>query len=132
MMKLSFCLRRRPGMDRQAFLAYWRETHAPLVRRHAQALGIRRYVQQHTLEGPLAAALAASRGGPEPFDGIAEIWWDDLASLERALAAPEARAASQALLEDEKKFIDLPRSPLWLSEEHVIVEEEEPWTSKDD
>jgi len=34
---------------------------------------------------------------------------------------PGAAEASTALLEDEKKFIDLARSPLWLNEEHVIV-----------
>ena len=121
MIKLSFCLRRLPGMSREAFQEYWLGTHGPLVRSHAKTLAIRRYVQQHTLESPLAAALAASRGGPEPFDGIAELWWDDAASLERVLADPAGRAASEELLEDEKKFIDLPRSPLWLSQEHAIV-----------
>ena len=30
-------------------------------------------------------------------------------------------AAGAALLEDEKTFIDLARSPLWFNEEHVIV-----------
>ena len=32
----------------------------------------------------------------------------------------EAREAGRLLLEDEAKFIDLPRSPLWLSREEVI------------
>ena len=33
---------------------------------------------------------------------------------------PEAREAGRKLLEDEAKFIDLPRSPLWLNREQVI------------
>ena len=33
---------------------------------------------------------------------------------------PEAREAGRELLEDEAKFIDLPRSPLWLNREEVI------------
>jgi hypothetical protein len=31
-----------------------------------------------------------------------------------------ARAAGALLLEDEKRFIDLSRSPLWWGTEHVI------------
>ena len=33
---------------------------------------------------------------------------------------PEAAAAGRMLLEDERKFIDLSRSPLWWGEEKVI------------
>lgn len=38
-----------------------------------------------------------------------------------ASPAPESQAAGLALLEDERKFIDLPRSPLFIGEEKVIV-----------
>jgi hypothetical protein len=34
--------------------------------------------------------------------------------------APAAADAGRLLLEDERKFIDLPRSPLWWGEEKVI------------
>jgi hypothetical protein len=34
---------------------------------------------------------------------------------------PAARAAGKILLADEKTFIDLPRSPIWLNREHEIV-----------
>ncbi len=33
------------------------------------------------------------------------------------------RAAGQLLLEDERNFIDLARSPLWYSEENVVIGE---------
>ena len=33
------------------------------------------------------------------------------------------RAAGTALLDDERRFIDLARSPLFLAEEHVVIEE---------
>jgi hypothetical protein len=35
-------------------------------------------------------------------------------------ATPERIAAGQALLEDERKFVDLPRSPLFFDEERAI------------
>ena len=93
MLKLIFCLRRLPGLSRDEFQRYWRETHAPLVRRHADALGIDRYVQVHAGHDDLGAALRAIRGAPEPYDGVAELWWKDRASFEAALALPAAQRA---------------------------------------
>lgn len=125
MLKLTFCLHRLPVLSREAFQRYWRETHAPLVRRHAAALGVVRYVQTHTGHDDYAAALRAGRGGPEPYDGVAELWWPDRASFEAALATPEAQEAGAALLEDERRFIDLVRSPLWIGEEYEVIAERE-------
>jgi len=38
-----------------------------------------------------------------------------------ATASPEGRHASLELLEDERRFIDLARSPLWIAEEVPVV-----------
>jgi uncharacterized protein (TIGR02118 family) len=121
MTKLVFCLRRLPHLSREEFQRYWRERHGPLVRSHAATLGIRRYVQTHTLEHPLNAALAASRAAPEPFDGVAELWWDDAGALAAATSTPEGQAAGAALLEDERRFIDHARSPIFVAEERPVV-----------
>jgi uncharacterized protein (TIGR02118 family) len=119
--KLVFPLHRRPELSREEFQRYWRETHGPLVRAHAETLGIRRYVQSHTLSTPVNDGLRASRDAPEDFDGVAELWWDSLDALAAAVATPEGQAASVELLEDERRFIDHARSPLWLSEEHEVI-----------
>lgn len=123
MIKLTFCLHRLPSLSREEFQRYWREQHAPLVASHAATLRIRRYVQMHSLADgdPVNAGLRASRGGPEDYDGVAELWWDSLDDLAAATASDEGRAASLALLEDERRFIDLARSPLWLGREHVVI-----------
>jgi uncharacterized protein (TIGR02118 family) len=123
MLKLTFCLHRLPHLSREEFQRYWRETHGPLVARHARALGIERYVQLHTGHDDLGAALRASRGAPEAYDGVAELWWRDRPTFEAALAKPEAQRAGAELLADEKRFIDLARSPLWLGEEHAVIGE---------
>jgi uncharacterized protein (TIGR02118 family) len=120
-MKLVFCLRRLPHLSRTEFQRYWRETHGPLVRHHAAALRVRRYVQVHTLDDPLQDALRATRGGPEAYDGVAELWWDSRADFEAALADPAARDAARALLEDERRFIDLAASPLFVADEHAVI-----------
>jgi hypothetical protein len=66
-------------------------------------------------------ALRASRGGPEAYDGVAELWWDDAEALAAATTTPDGRAAGLALLEDEQRFIDLARSPLFIATERPIV-----------
>jgi uncharacterized protein (TIGR02118 family) len=108
-------------MSRADFQRYWRETHAPLVADHAGALGIRRYVQLHTadLPGLHKSLQARNDGAPECYDGVAEIWFDSLDAL--GSDNPAKRQAAAELLADERKFIDLPNSPMWLAEEHVIV-----------
>jgi len=119
--KLVFALRRLPHLSREEFQRYWREVHAPLVRKHAETLGIRRYVQTHTLETPLNQATAASRSAPEEYDGVAELWWDSLESYAQSASSTEGRQAAIELLEDERRFIDHARSPLWLNEENPVV-----------
>lgn len=122
MIKLVFTLRRREGMTREEFQRYWREQHAPLVKRHSGTLHIRRYVQTHARDTDLDGLLAASRSSePGFYDGVAELWWDNLEDLVAAYSSDAGQAAGAELLEDEQRFIDLPRSPLWLGEENVVV-----------
>ncbi|MEA2638213.1 MAG: hypothetical protein QOE18_1270 [Chloroflexota bacterium] len=123
MIKLVFTLRRREDMTRVEFQRYWRERHAPLVKRHADALHIRRYVQVHGLDTDLDEAVAGARGSePRFYDGVAELWWDSLEELVAAFSSDAGQAAGGELLEDEKRFIDLPRSPLWFGEENVVID----------
>ena len=88
----------------------------------ARSLRIRRYVQSHTFDDPLYDGLRAARTGMhEPFDGIASLWWDSREELVAGMTSDDARRAGALLLEDERRFIDLPRSPLWWGEENVII-----------
>lgn len=119
MVKLTFALRRAPHLSREEFQRYWREQHAPLVEKHKEVLGIRRYVQVHTLDTPANAALRASRGAPPEYDGVAELWLDSA----EIRTTPEAARAGAELLEDERRFIDLESSPLWLSEEKPVIDD---------
>ena len=121
MIRLTFCLVRAAHLSREEFQRYWLERHGPLVRSLAPALGIKRYVQTHTLTTPVNDALRRGRGGPEAYDGVAELWWDSLEAITAAGATQEGRAAGRTLLEDERRFIDLARSPVWLAQEHPIV-----------
>lgn len=122
MIKLVFSLRRRPEMTREQFQAYWADEHASLVSRHAPALRIRRYVQTHARASELAAAQSSARGSePDFYDGVAELWWDSVEDVLAGVSTPAGQQAAIELLEDERRFIDLERSPLWIGEEFEVI-----------
>jgi hypothetical protein len=116
--KLVFCCRRCAELTTEEFQAYWRNSHADLVRSVRAAIPtMTRYVQNHTVFGALTDGVRDSRGTGEPYDGVAEIWIDFDATAED----PEAMAtAMQRLLNDELTFVDMPRSSVFLAEEHLI------------
>jgi len=108
MVKLIYVITRKPGLSVEDFQRYWRETHGPIA---ARIPGVRRYVQCHTLP-----ELYAGDRDP-PYDGAAELWFDDLESFRRAAGSPEVAAAR----EDERNFIDHSRVALIVTEEKPVV-----------
>jgi uncharacterized protein (TIGR02118 family) len=119
---IAFLLRRRADVDDAEFHRYWREDHGPLVQSFADALGIRRYVQLHSLDPALSAALRSSRDAePTQYDGVALISFDSVDALATAAATDAGRAAGAALLADERRFIDLEHSVIWLTDMYVVV-----------
>lgn len=121
MIKITFCLTRRAEFTRESFQTYWRETHGPLVASVKDVLRIRRYVQTHSLPVETEVDIRRTRGGPAGYDGVAELWWDSFDDLTANANDPRATEAAAMLLEDEKTFIDLSKSPLWWGEEHEII-----------
>jgi hypothetical protein len=47
-----------------------------LVQARAEALHIRRYEQSYPLATRSSEVLAAVRSAPEPYDGVASLWFD--------------------------------------------------------
>ncbi|MFO8011024.1 MAG: EthD domain-containing protein [Dehalococcoidia bacterium] len=119
MIKLVYCVRRRSDISREEFSRYWLEEHGPLVKQYAGAIKIRRYVQSHTMDTEMNDALRLSKGTGEPFDGIAELWWDSWEDF-AAAGSSEGLAANEILMEDEGKFVDYPRSAVFFTEEHEV------------
>lgn len=116
MIRLVFLLRRCSYMDQAEFHEYWLRRHGPLVASHQQALGIRRYVQTHRVESvdPVDRLREAWGISESLYDGVAELWYDSEEAM-LTNTSPSAREAAMELLEDERSFIDLPASPLWLA-----------------
>lgn len=96
-------------MAPEEFSRYWREVHGPIGRRIP---GLRRLIQSHSVPDPRDMA-------PPDFDGMAELWFDDMAALEAAKRSPEWQASSA----DEVNFVDATRTALFITEEQEILDQ---------
>ena len=123
MIKLVYCIMRRPDLSFDAFSKTLAQDHAPLVRRYAEAIRVIKYVQSHSQLPDLNTVLQASRADMRPgYDGITELWWESLDAFHEGMQRPEAIEAGRALKQDEKRFIDFSRSTMFLTQEHSIIE----------
>ena len=113
MIKFTILLRRKPSMTHDEFVAYHRERHAPLfcalpaVRQH-----VRRYVQCHTVPVSIPGLP------PVAFDGITELWFDDVAGLEAVFTS---EPYMETIRPDEAQFLDLHACEFVLSTESVLI-----------
>lgn len=113
MVKAIYFIKRKPGMELAAFRSYWLNQHAAVVRRVPE---LRKYVQSHTLD-------SGYRRGDPLYDGVAELWYEDTATMRRIADTPESRAAA----EDDHKFLDMSDFDFILTEE--IVQKDGPTRS---
>jgi uncharacterized protein (TIGR02118 family) len=109
MIKSLSLLTRKDGISHEAFIDHWINVHAPLVRAVPE---VRRYV---------LSLIGAQPGRPDvptleiDVDCIAELWYDDVAAMERAARSPamqRVRADGAELLGRIKTFI---------TEEKVVI-----------
>jgi hypothetical protein len=56
------------------------------------------------------------------YEGVTELWFDSFEALEKGLGSPDGPAGLQMLHDDEKTFIDLARSTMFITEEHEIFD----------
>ena len=122
MVKLVYCLRKRADISSEELYRYWLNDHGSLVRRFAEAIKAKKYVQSHTVAPDMNQTFREGRGLAEPYDGITEVWWEDLESLKAGMESEAGREAHQALMEDEAKFVDFSQTRVFMTEEHPIFE----------
>ena len=106
--KALFFPKRKPGMSVADFQNYWRERHAPIVPKTPALL---RYVQCHIL-------AETYQDDMPKHDGVAELWWPDLASLEKAAVSPEFRVEQ---LNDARQFVDVDHLEGFVAEENRVI-----------
>jgi uncharacterized protein (TIGR02118 family) len=107
MVKLVYCICRKQGLGRDEFRRYWAEVHGPIG---ARIPGLRKLVQSYAI--PVSGEARQS-----DFDGMAELWFDDVSALARARQSPEWQASTA----DEAHFVDPARCTSFVSEERLIL-----------
>jgi uncharacterized protein (TIGR02118 family) len=112
MIKMNVFLTRRADLTREEFNEYWTNTHTPLLAAMpANAENARKYVQLHSTGEQIDGLPSAS------YDGIAEIWVDDLAGA-KALFVNDYYDTVIAV--DEANFLDRSKTVFLYSNEEVI------------
>ena len=106
MIKAVFLVHRRPGMGTEEFKRYWRESHAPIG---SKLPGLLKYIQNHS-------SLSLDGSSP-PYDGFVELWFDDMAAFNGAMASPEAETMNA----DVANFVDLERMQAFFVEEVAVI-----------
>jgi len=74
MVKVVYCFQKAPHLSMEEFSEYWEKVHGRIG---ARIPGLRRLVQSVALHPDTTGADSA-------FDGMAELWFDDLSALAAA------------------------------------------------
>jgi hypothetical protein len=117
--RLVYIYRRLPEMTSADFLEYWHNVHAPLVVQNAETLGIKGYIQLHTVDPVGNLMWQISHQSLPAYDGAGE-YFVDLDTFTDALATQEGQQALQWLIDDKRNFADLSLSAVWLAKEHLF------------
>ena len=120
MIKFVMCITRHQNMTREEFRDYWVNTHGPFFMENASAMRAKKYVQSLTIDTPLNEGLRESRGMRAEYDGVAEVWFESETDLIEGMSSSEGQKLGEALLEDEKNFIDHSKSSAFIVQEHEL------------
>jgi len=108
MIKLVQCIRARSGLSPVEFRSSW-QRYGELLQASRDTLGAVAVELTTTLSVDANLELILSRDTAEPFDAMAEIWWENATVLTEALKDPEATALVARLQELQESFMDMPR-----------------------
>lgn len=105
MIKVFSLLRRREDWSREQFHRWWLEEHIPYAR---------------VLPGLRGYRVCLTKGsttheGQEPFDGVAELWFDSREALEAAWASEVGRKAVA------HSYANISQRVVLITEEHNVV-----------
>lgn len=110
MVKIIIMFKKRSGMSQEAFQAYRRDVHAPLLLAIPEAQLIRQFVVSYPVAVP---------GYPEPsYDAVVQAWFDSVEDLQGLFAS---RNFLETVDPDHDNFIDMESVVRIVTEEIVVV-----------
>lgn len=105
---------RKDGMTREAFIEYWQENHTPIAR---------------NIEGVVKYDTVLPVDDDAPFDGVAELYFDDIDALHAALGSEGSRdydpdkGYAKRAREDVDNFLAIDRRPRFIGREAVLTDD---------
>jgi EthD domain-containing protein len=107
---MMYLIKRRPTTSREELIAHWFANHMPLViqRQRESAAGGRRHARRY-----IAALFEPNENGEHPWDGIAQLWWDE--------RLPRPRERHGTVPTDTFQQKAEPYLP-WATTEYVIID----------
>lgn len=115
--KFVMCVTRKDGMSKEAFRDYWENNHGKYFTKNAHKMNALKYIQTYTVDTPMNKYIKDSRGMREPYDGVAEVWFESMQSLQEGMSSPDGQKLGAYLLEDEKNFINHNKSTAFIAQE---------------
>ncbi len=113
MVKIIVCAVRKPGMSHEQFDRYWRNQHAAVIKSVPEfTRHVRRYVQCHLAAEDTPFLATGS------YDGVAELWFDDVAAMNTAFSEPRYL---EVIRPDELKFVDMERTVSLVTAELEVI-----------
>jgi len=121
--KLIQCVRSRPAVPKAEFQQHW-QAYGEQLSALATELGAVRIVLNTTLSVEANRRLLQERGSLEPFDGVAEIWWERGTGLVEKVDEREMNARVDQLRKIQESFVDVETSSFFFTLETVVHGEE--------
>lgn len=112
MIKVLVLVHRRPGLTHEEFARGYRDEVGPAVAQNVP--GVIRYAQNHHPK--------QRDGSDSPWDGVGELWLEDLAAWQRVMEFA-ASPAGKAVVDIEAKYIDRSRMTILVCEELLMKDD---------
>lgn len=118
MFKVVALLKRRDGMSRQEFIDYYETSHAKIGEKYLAGNAVK-YIRRffsplpHPLEHPLETVA-----DDQDYDAIMEMWFEDQAQWEAAMAVFADPHVANLVIEDEAQLFQRDRIRMYRVEEY--------------
>ena len=107
---MLYLIKRRPSMSREELVAHWFANHMPLViqAQHDQAARGRPHARRY-----IATLFDANTHGEQPWDGMAQLWWDTPLAMPKV---PHGTTPSDTFQQKAEPYVP------WASTEYVVID----------
>lgn len=117
--KGTFLSRRHPEWTVPQYLAYWRGNHVAVIQAQKDFYPyVRRYVQNHFVEGSYQSLEGERIAREDAYDGAPQMWFD---SPDAMYDAFKTSGYKDFIREDEKIFLKFGFSQSFIAREHEVA-----------